>query len=318
MGTPAHHFCHHLPFFPLQDAARAKIEAVRNHSSSFREERQAARANLNAVRSERDSVSKERNALIAQQKAMNESLKAIKSQAESLKAGVKFKSIQDVDREIGRLEQRQMRESLSLKDEKDLIKQIGLYKSMRKTLEQYESKLAETQKGSDTRSSLRAKIDEKSRELDEVKARFTKQREALAAVDAKSGSQGAAMPKLKKERDEANAKIDAAIAKKREFLSKWRADEAEWRKQQDAIRKQRDEQRRKENEEWEKEQEARRKEREAEELKKKPWEEEIALCDYLVAYVEKLVPKDVSATDAAASATSPTGRPSLDLSLIHI
>lgn len=47
--------------------------------------------------------------------------------------------------------------------------------------------------------------------------------------------------------------------------------------------------------------------KEEEELKKKPWQEEIALCDFLINYLKKLLAKETKKTEDASTAAKSNG-----------
>jgi hypothetical protein len=144
-------------------------------------------------------------------------------------------------------------------------------------------------------------------------------RDALAALDNKDKEgPGASIPGIAKRVEELNKQLDALLEKKaaayedfKKKMDDFRVALEEKRRIEKERRDAETEKRRQDQEEREKQDAERRRLHEEEELKKKPWEMEIALCDMLIAYLERLVKAGSSSTGStSASATTTAAKPS--------
>jgi len=103
-------------------------------------------------------------------------------------------------------------------------------------------------------------------------------------------------------------KVNELYAQKKAILTEWKKKNDEYYNYQRALQAERKKQEQERFEEERKRREEEAKKREEEEMKKKPWTEEIALCDFLVGYLEKLLPaEEDTISPAALEAASSTG-----------
>jgi len=265
---------------------------------------------LNQLRNERETIFKEREGLIAIQRAQNERVRAARQEQKKMRAELKFTNINDIDNEIKRLEYKHSTESMGLKQEKELIKSIETLKSKRKEVERYNAKVGRMNEQNSNNTDVRSRLDELTKQLDAVRAKFNKQRELLEGTDDQFSSQSSQYDTLRKQRDDATAAINELHKEHQTVWSKWNTENDAWRKYQNELRKQRNERRKAEEEEYKKELEKKRIEREKELAAMKPWLEEIALCDYLTGYLQKLVGGSNS-TKGSSAATEKT-KPKMD------
>lgn len=218
-------------------------------------------------------------------------------QAKSARSGMKFTNVNDIEAEIARLQRRQETVSMSLSDEKKLIKELDALKASKRTAEELRSKQGDLDGIKSNRKSISADLAVKDKEIDAIQKEIDAQAKVVKELTDKQSSQRGAIDDLMKRRDELRKQLDAKFTEKNELWSKFREETNEWYQCQRAIKAQRQLQWEEERKKREEEKEAWKKKKEEEELAKTPYEEEMALCDYLADYLTKTY-----LTDAAEEA----------------
>mmetsp|Transcript_10041 Transcript_10041/g.11525 ORF Transcript_10041/g.11525 Transcript_10041/m.11525 type:complete len:537 (-) Transcript_10041:215-1825(-) len=294
---------------------RTKQEA---NLKEIRDKNQPERAVLEKLKNEIKELSDKKNAALKERDLLRSQLDKIrqkqKSKREELRkfrSSLKYSKVEEVDAEIGRLEQYQNTVSLSLKEEKDLIKKISGLRQERKKVEELK-RLAggATAEGSNMdEKQLSELVKTKNAELSELFDELNKKRDERKAITTKREKDGDKLNKVYNQVSKTREKVNDLYAKKRAILAEWKQKNDEYYTYQRALQAERKriEQERFEEEKKRREEEA--KKRAEEEMKKKPWTEEIALCDFLVNYLEKLLPsdKEKKASGSANSAESGAG-----------
>lgn len=197
----------------------------------------------------------------------------------SARSGVKFSTVADIDREISKLQRRQETSSMSLADEKRLIKEIEGLQNSKRTLEEIKSKQGDMDSLKIERKQIQAELAAKDKEIDSIQKDIDKQ--TNGQVDD-----------LVKERDALKSSMDDKFKEKKKLQTVFREQMNDWYHNQRAIKAQRQIQYNEEKKRREEEQAAFLKKKEEEELKKTPYEEEMALCDFLVDYLQKTYPDE--------------------------
>jgi uncharacterized coiled-coil DUF342 family protein len=246
---------------------------------------------------ERDALQQlrqKKGQLIDQKKAIRAQLDAIKGQADKLvkerkdtRSTVKFNSVAEINAEIARLNKRQETTSMSLQEEKKLIKEMDALQASKGSIKDLQSKETDLEDVKEKRKTISADIGAKDKEIDAVSADIEIRQAAMKVLSDKESEKRGGLDKLFQEREDLKKAIsatlkekDAARAEFREKNNEWfnnsRAVMAQKQIQYDAEKKQRDEER-----------DAYVKQKEEEEAKKIPYEEEQNLCDYLADYLER-------------------------------
>jgi len=235
-----------------------------------------------------------KKALIDDKKSIRNRLDKLKSTTDRLsreqkqsKQGVRFGSVKEIEDEIRRLERRQQTTSMSLGEEKRLIKEIQTLTASKSLVSQLKAKETNIQDVWDQRKLINVELTTKDKEIDAVQEEINEKSGALDALSAKENDNKDNKQKLFDERDAIKKLIDEKFDEKNELRSSFREGNNKWYDFKRAIgaqRKMRYEEEKKEREaqevEW-------KKQKEEEELKKVPYEEEMALCDYLSDYLTK-------------------------------
>jgi uncharacterized coiled-coil DUF342 family protein len=235
-----------------------------------------------------------KNKLIEEKRGIRAKLDALKSQGDKLqkdkkdaKSSVRFSSVEEIDKEITRLRRLQETTSMTLNEEKKLIKEMDALMASKDKIKDVESKevgLADVkQQRTLITDMIKAKdkeIDAITKEMDEIGAKIKKMAEK--ETDKKSSLDG-----LFKERDKLRKDITAILKEKDAARDEFRKKHDVWWDYQRAVKAQRKIQYEEEKKKREEEKQAYLKQKEEEELKKVPYEEEQALCDYLADYLER-------------------------------
>lgn len=240
--------------------------------------------------------------LIEKQRAFREIQEKRRNEGKKLREGSRYKDAGSVDQAIERLMYRQSTQSLTLNEEKDLLKQIAELNTMKQRLEEFSAQMAQLDKHKAEGRSISELIDGKSAEIDVVSKEISGVKSELDEMDRKrAASQG----KIKPMREEFNALrklVNDKYDELRKMKDDWRKVNDEFYQHMQEVRKVRQKIRRIEEAQERAEREARREAWEAEQAKIKPWLREIALCDTLSTHLRGMLPTEEQKAEAAPAA----------------
>lgn len=284
--------------------AKNALDKLLNDRSGSKGEVEAARQAMQSLIAERKQMMAERNELTAQRDASRDKLVAYQNQEKAMRAEMKFSSIEAIDNQIRELEQRQARTTMSLNDEKKIIKDIKTLQQSKRTVATIAELKENMEREKTTRSVFDKKITDKNIELKDVNDRITAQRNVLDALNKDSADRDA-VPNLRKAQLECREQIQ-------EKFNAVRALKAEFKKSEDVyyahlaeVNAKKREARQKELEAKAAEEDARRKQLEAEELARIPYEDEMHLCDHLISYLKTNFAADKDSSEASGTDAAP-------------
>lgn len=234
------------------------------------------------------------------QKLINEK-KAIKAELDNLKAAgdkisqerkdtrsaVKFNSVEEIDKEIKKLTRIQETTSMSLTEEKKLIKEMDALKASKDRIKSLKDKELDLEGVKLKRNTLTANIKAKDKEIDAVTKEMDAVGSKMKEISEKQTDKKSEMDTLFKDRDRLNKEIKDILKEKDALRDAFREKNNTWYNFQRAVKARKkieDEEYKKKRDE---EHQAYLKKVEEEELKKVPYEEEQGLCDYLADYLER-------------------------------
>lgn len=291
---------------PSKDAQNAAITAIDAEIDSLREERKVVQTKIDEamgkqkntpIGRERDALNKLKNRkglMIEQKRQIRARLEIVKMKADQLigqqknaRSTMKFTNLADIEKEINRLQRKQETCSMSLSDEKKLIKDIEMLQASRRTAEELKSKQGDLDTIKDDRKAIQADLNAKDKEIDSIQKEIDAQSKILKDLVDKQSSQRGTVDELVKQRDAVKGKIDDKFKEKNALRTEFREKTNDWYHNQRAIKAQRQMQYEEEKKRREEEKAAWLKKKEEEELAKTPFEEEMALCDYLADYLTK-------------------------------
>ena len=237
---------------------------------------------------------KTKGLMIEQKRQIRTKLEIVKTKIDkqtsadkSVRSNIKFSTVADIDKEISKLQRRHETSSMSLADEKRLIKEIETLTASKRTLEELSMKQGSIDTLKSERKNIQHELTIKDKEIDSI------QKE----IDKQTNSQ---VDDLVKERDAFKASMDDKYKQRKVLQTTFREGMNDWYHNQRAIKAQRQLQYDQEKKRREEEHAAYLKKKEEEELKKTPYEEEMALCDFLVDYLRKTYPDEFNGEDNGA------------------
>ena len=246
---------------------------------------------------ERDALNKLKNRkglMIEQKRQIRTRLEIIKTNADRIigqtknaRSGMKFTTVPDIEKEISRLQRKQETSSMSLADEKKLIKEIEALQASKRTAEELQSKQGDLNSIKQDRKTIQADLTAKDKEIDSIQKEIDAQSKVVKELTDKQSSQRGAVDDLIKQREDLKTQIDEKFKEKTELKAEFREKTNEWYQAGRAIKAQKQLQYEEEKKKREEEHQEWLKKKEAEELAKTPYEEEMALCDYLADYLTK-------------------------------
>ncbi|KAL3769760.1 hypothetical protein ACHAWO_011288 [Cyclotella atomus] len=274
---------------PSKDAHEAAIAAIDAEIEAIKSTRNGVQAKIDAALGNKRDLNKLKNRkglMIEQKRQIRTKLEIVKSKIDrhvgadkSVRSGVKFSSVAEIDREISKLQRKQETSSMSLADEKRLIKEIESLQNSKRTLEDLKTKQGDIDTLKIERKQIQAELSAKDMEINSIQK----------DIDKQTNSQ---VDDLVKERDALKASMDEKFKEKKALQTSFREQMNDWFHNQRAIKAQRQIQYDAEKKRREEEHAAFLKKKEEEELKKTPYEEEMALCDFLVDYLQKTYPDE--------------------------
>lgn len=298
---------------PSKDKHEAELAALTDEVEELKVKRQDVQTKIDevmdsnrtsAVSRERDALGRlrsQKSALIQEKKAIRARLDATRNQSERLfdsqkaaKSSVKFTTVEEIDAEIKKLQRRQETTSMSLSEEKRLIKEMDQLQASKKLVAQLKSQEVDLENVKEQRKQIAIEIAAKDKEIDAVQAEIEVKSAAIKALSDKESDSRGKIQAMLNERDDIRATINSKLQEKDKARKIFRDTNNAWYDYQRALRAQRKMQQEEERRKREEERLAILKQQEEEELKKVPYEEEMALCDYLADYLSKTYLSDTS------------------------
>jgi len=294
---------------PSKEQNEAEIDAIESSIDALRGERRTLQSKIDAALGggnrqkhsplgrERDALNKLKNRkglMIEQKRQIRTRLEIVKGNADRLigqqknaRSGMKFTNPVDIDKEISRLQRRQETSSMSLADEKKLIKEIEALQASKRTAEELRSKQGDLDSVKEDRKSISADLSAKDREIDAIQKDIDAQAKVVKELTDKQSSQRGAVDELIKRRDDLKDDLDAKYKERTDLRTQFRERTNEWYQNQRAVKAQRQLQYEEEKKRRDEDHAEWLKKKEEEELAKTPYEEEMTLCEYLADYLTK-------------------------------
>lgn len=308
---------------PSKESHEAEIAAIEADIEAIRAERKALQSKIDSaiggnkqqknspLGRERDALNKLKNRkglMVEQKRHIRTRLENIKADSDRLndqtkhaRSGMKFTTVAEIDKEISRLRYKQETSSMSLSDEKKLIREIENLQASKRTAEELQSKKSSLESIKEDRKTVQAELNAKSAEIDAIQKEIDAQALVVKEMTDKQSSQRGAVDDLIKQREDLKTKMDEKFKEKNELKTQFHEKTNDWYNNQRAIKAQKQIEYEKEKKRREEEKSVWLKKLEEEELAKTPYEEEMALCDYLANYLTTTYLVDAQAEKAKAA-----------------
>lgn len=232
--------------------------------------------------------------MINEKKAMRANLDNLKTAGDKLvkdrndkRSSVKFSTPEEIDKEIARLQRQQETTSMSLTDEKKLIKEMDALKASKAKINDLKSTETDMEDIKRKRKVINDNIAAKDKEIDAVTKEIDTFVAKIKEMSEKETDKKSALDGLFKKREDLKKTIADKLKEKDALRDEFREKNNAWYNYQRAIKAQKKMQYEEEKKKRDEEKAAYLAKVEEEESKKIPYEEEQALCDYLADYLER-------------------------------
>jgi uncharacterized coiled-coil DUF342 family protein len=251
-----------------------------------------SKAKLQEARGKMNILKTQKNALIEEKKALRAKLDVAKTQKDKLikdkkdaTSNVKFKSVDEINKAIKELQRMQETTTMTLNEEKKLLKEMDSLQSSKRFVADIISKDAGLDGIKEQQGSVKELINAKDKEIDGFSKQIDETMTIIKAINEVEGAKRETIQELFKEREDIKKKMDETAKERDSCRAVFREVNNKFYNFQRAIRAQKKMQYEEEKARYEAERTAENAVREAEEAKKIPYEEEQALCDYLANFL---------------------------------
>lgn len=187
------------------DALRSDRRALQNKIDAALGSNKGSKATTPLGR-ERETLNKLKNRkglMIEQKRQIRTRLEIVRAdadrligQAKNARSGMKFTNPADIDAEIARLQRRQETVSMSLADEKKLIKELDTLKGSKRMAEELRSKQGDLDGIKSDRKSISADLTAKDKEIDAIQKEIDVQGKVVKELSEKQSTQRGAVDEL--------------------------------------------------------------------------------------------------------------------------
>ena len=254
-----------------------------------------------------------RQELTAKRSAALNEFKAVKAQLEAIRDQLKNASRikpSELEERIEKAEMRIETESLSMKEEKDLRRQVQQWTSELRTAKVSDGLYEKRAALEEQMKTVRATLDDLKKQLDEVYAKLgaeRKEKKEEGEEEKKEEEKEDPIKKLNEEWDANKKAIDAKYAERKAVRDEYYQKDRAYRDYASENRRRMVAQRVLEDKEREQEEAELEKKEQEELLKRPPFEKQVAECETVLSYLKGLLPKEKKATKQEAEIKVPEG-----------
>lgn len=281
------------------------LKALTNEIDALKAQRQKVQTSIdlkmndpndknNETRQQFNQLRTQKNKMLDEKKALRAKLDATKAEADKLvqdkksaKGNIRFHSVEDIDKEIHKLQKIQETTTMSLQEEKKLIKELDQLEASKKTIADLKSKDVGIDNVKEQRKVIQQQLNMKDKEIDAVQKEMDDLKVQLDEAKKKDDKKRESIKSLFEERDQLKQQIGEKLKVKDSMRDEFREMNNKWYQYNRAVKAQRQLQYEEEKKKREEEEAAYRAKLEEEEMKKIPYEAEQALCDFLANYLER-------------------------------
>mmetsp|Transcript_4663 Transcript_4663/g.11314 ORF Transcript_4663/g.11314 Transcript_4663/m.11314 type:complete len:494 (-) Transcript_4663:156-1637(-) len=265
--------------------------------STGKEEFQAKRAEITVVlqeiRSRFDSLVAAKKEIQERSGAQAQEDRKKRDELRKTRSSVGYTTEKDIDDRMNAIDIKMHTSSLSLKEEKELMKELAQLKKDRPKVAnmlQMESALNEV--SLDAGKSVKEQLDDLNKQIDEVKKEREAQSAKLTELLNSRSEQMKGFEPLQEEREKINAKIKEKLGEKSKIRDDFRSKEREYYAYVQEQKHARQEKIRAERAQREKEWQEERKKRDREKRNEEPYVAERTLLEQTISFCKGLLPKE--------------------------
>jgi len=274
-------------------AIKESLDSRDNGRGETNSELAAAKAKYNEARAESRRLQQEKRNIYDQISAADELKKQQQDLTQRLRSELSFFSVEEIDRKIKSLEAHQQTSSLSIKEDKKIMEDIKKLAANKPMIKQYDEAQESLKGVREHHNNLYSQLKAKNSELTSFKEEEDKHREEMDGARARDEAKRSDNSGLLKERDSIRGKVNEHRDEIRRLRDEFNKQRGEFLKYQKDVREIKNREYAKYKAERQKEYEEEKKRRDEEEAKRDPWEEEKAICEQLISWVGRYLPKKV-------------------------
>ncbi|CAJ1951202.1 unnamed protein product [Cylindrotheca closterium] len=290
----------------------ARFELKRNEKRKVQQKIDASRNNgkgseIGKHREALKTLRNKKQILINEKKVIRSELDSLKAAGDKLsqerkdtRSAVKFGTVEEIDKEIKNLSRRQETTSMSLGEEKKLIKELDALKASKDKIKSLKDKELDFEGVKLKRNAINTNIKAKDKEIDAVAKEMDVVGSKIKELSEKHTDKKGEVDTLFKDRERLNKEIKDILSEKDALRDAFREKSNNWYNFQRAVKARKKIEYDEEKKQRDEEHKAYLKKMEEEELKKVPYEEEQGLCEYLADYLERTYLGGTSTKDEEA------------------
>ncbi|KAI0241818.1 multicopy suppressor of BFA (Brefeldin A) [Massospora cicadina] len=290
-----------------KDEITKEIDNIDSNKKGEKDPRAVIREKLANLSDEQSKYIGSKKSKIEEITVVQASLKKKLETLKSLQSKVPFKTLEDMEDYIKKLERQVESGKLKIIEEKRVLSEISQIKRNKKTFKTLNSLEDSIDKDRQTIDKLRAQINEEK--IKEINSEYDRLKEELRKLNVSSNEDWSSKAKLIEKRDQIKKEIDALYAARRELTSQFKEKTEEFynRRREDMKRRQEASEMRKRQEEKEMIAETVAEERALAALP--AFENEIAQCKVLLTYFAKLTNASLPSKGEKEEVPIPTAAP---------
>mmetsp|Transcript_20599 Transcript_20599/g.25279 ORF Transcript_20599/g.25279 Transcript_20599/m.25279 type:complete len:562 (-) Transcript_20599:518-2203(-) len=257
-----------------------------NASNKLNSEISQLRDKLSQLKSKKGITINEKKGIRKRLETTRQSEDKAKNEKKAVKKDLRYSSLEDIDKEIKRLNRKQETTSMTLQEEKKLIKEIETLQASKATVKSVKGKDGDIDNLVQSRKQIQGELKSKDVEIDAVQVDIDAAQKIMDTLNKNNTENRDARDKLYASRDEIKRQQDLEYNCIKDLRNDFRAANDVYYSHQRAIKAQQKLQYDEEKKQRAEEDAIYKKKLEEEEMKKIPYEEEQALCEYLANYLQ--------------------------------
>ncbi|KAG6624027.1 lipoprotein, type 6 [Phytophthora cinnamomi] len=285
---------------------RAEMDALKTNRGGYGGQIQEAKAAFAALRAEKDNLIQQRNQITARLRQTRDEKDSTLKHQRSARASLKFGSEAEFDAAIAALKLKQETSSMSLNEEKRVIKEIEQLQAQRLQVAAFSGDQGVVDRQNESIKETRALQSKKNEEIDALQEKLNAQKQALDELYRLNEEENKKdkFPALAKERKDIKEQLDDKFTAIKALRKDFKEANDKYYNNIRLVRKKKELERQKEEEARKAEYEAKLADYEKEMAKIHPYQDEMDLCDALVSFLEKTYAKELKEEDDKAEAAA--------------
>ncbi|OWZ17409.1 hypothetical protein PHMEG_0008655 [Phytophthora megakarya] len=288
------------------NVVRSEMDALKTNRGGYGGQIQEAKAAFAALRSQKDDLIQQRNQITARLRQTRDEKDSTLKTQRSARATLKFGSESEFDAAIAQLKHQQETSSMSLNEEKRVIKEIEQLQAQKQQVSALSGDQGVVERQNESIKETRALQTQKNEQIDAVQEKLNQQKAALDELYRLNEEENKKdqFPVLAKERKDLKEQLDDKFTQLKALRKEFKEANDKYYNNIRLVRKKKELERQKEEEARKAEYEAKLADYEKEMAKIHPYQDEMDLCDALVLFMEKTYAKELKEEGAKAADTA--------------